>query len=188
MITSQDWSQALRMAISKYFNNITEPLICLEIGSFEGQGSITIHNNMCKHPESRLYCIDPWDDVYVKGSSNYTDIDNLFINQYEKFINNTRDFYKIIPMRGYSGEVLNNLDIMFDFIFVDGDHSPEGVYMDGLICLKKLKPNGYILFDDYGFVHNGVECREGIDKFLNDFKNEIEVVEINEYCLIKKVT
>ena len=40
-------------------------MICLEIGSFEGRGSLLIHECCCNNEKSILYCVDPWDDEYV---------------------------------------------------------------------------------------------------------------------------
>ena len=41
------------------------------------------------------------------------------------------------------------LDRTFDLIFIDGDHTYEGVKNDFQRYKKFLKPQGYILFDDY---------------------------------------
>ena len=52
-----------------YKNKPIEQVTCVEISSFEGMGSIVIHDYLCNNINSKLYCIDPFDDEYVKGSS-----------------------------------------------------------------------------------------------------------------------
>jgi hypothetical protein len=36
-----------------------------------------------------------------------------------------------------------------NFVYIDGDHSPEQVYKDAVNMLPKMKSNGIILFYDY---------------------------------------
>jgi hypothetical protein len=42
-------------------------MTCVEIGCFEGQGTNIMTKLLCSHEESKIYCIDPWEDVYVIG-------------------------------------------------------------------------------------------------------------------------
>lgn len=53
--------------------------------------------------------------------------------------------------QGRSHDVLASFpDSYFDAIFVDGDHSFDGIYGDILRSLRKLKPNGILAGHDYG--------------------------------------
>jgi hypothetical protein len=45
----------------------------------------------------------------------------------------------------------------FDFIYIDADHSYEGVKRDIAASHAKVKPGGYLLFNDYTFWSSG-EC------------------------------
>jgi hypothetical protein len=40
-------------------------------------------------------------------------------------------------------------DNYFDFIYIDGDHSLEGVWRDIVVAKRKVKTNGFLVFDDY---------------------------------------
>lgn len=42
------------------------------------------------------------------------------------------------------------LDGSLDFVFIDGDHSYEGVKRDVLAWLPKVKPGGWLMGHDYG--------------------------------------
>ncbi len=62
----------------------------------------------------------------------------------------------------YTNEYLNTTNLEFDFIYIDASHEPEDVLDDAIGSFKKLKPNGIIIFDDYGWGN----CKYGIDGFL----------------------
>lgn len=165
---TQDWSIFLAPSLSKLFPTPpTKPMKAVEIGSFEGRGTRTLFERLAAHHrDSRLYCVDPWQDVYVPGkTSKFGDIDQLFIGQYQRFLRNTRDLgTKIVPMKGMSDQVVPMIGDRLDFALIDGDHSPEQVYRDASMLLPLMRKGGVILFDDYPWIHNGVRCSEGIDR------------------------
>jgi predicted O-methyltransferase YrrM len=59
-----------------------------------------------------------------------------------------------------------------DFAYIDGDHSPEQVYKDAVNIFEKMKPNSIILFDNYLWNVNNIITKNGIDKFLDEYKNK----------------
>jgi len=150
---------------------------CVEIGSFEGRGSVLIYNNLCKHTDSRLYCIDPFDDEYVKGNDTLAFWNNACNGQYGRFKYNTSNLTKIIEMKGGSDSMIPLLeDNSIDFCYIDGDHSPEQVYKDIVHMFGKMKNNSIVLFDDYLWERNGIVTRVGIDKFLEEYKGKYELL------------
>lgn len=142
---------------------------CVEIGSFEGGGSIVINNRLCTNKDSILHCIDPFDDEYVKGNESMAFWNDVCIGQYARFKSNTKHIQKIIEMKGYSDTMIPYLeDDSIDFCYIDGDHSPEQVYKDATNMVCKMKNNGIILFDDYLWEKNGIVTKKGIDRFLEE--------------------
>jgi FkbM family methyltransferase len=183
---TQNWSGSLYNFLKNY-KTPEQPQLCVEIGSFEGRGSIYIHDKLCGNPESRLICIDPWEDHYTL-KKEFSDIDHFFKGQYNTFLNNTGHLPKIIPKRGYSYQVIQTLENnTVDFVFIDGDHSPEGVYTDAKLMFPKIKKEGVILFDDYNWTHNGLKCGDGIDRFILEFKDNIEIIFKGDYVYLKKI-
>ena len=63
-------------------------MTCVEIGSFEGRGSILICDYLCMNDDSKLYCIDPLDDEYVKGDDKMAFWNSACVGQLSKFRNN----------------------------------------------------------------------------------------------------
>ena len=62
------------------------------------------------------------------------------------------------------GRTLKNMNIKFDIIFIDGDHTYEGVKLDFFNYASFLKDDGLLIFDDY----NKAPTNKGVFKFIND--------------------
>ena len=48
-----------------------------------------------------------------------------------------------------STELAKLPDRYFDWIYIDGDHSLEGVRRDAAVAAAKIKPDGVLVFNDY---------------------------------------
>ena len=184
---TQDWATNLIGSIKKSYRHMPEnAMICLEVGSFEGRGTLLIENALCQHDGSKVYCVDPWEDMYVNGDNRFNSIDSLFVGQYDRFLNNTKGHSKIVALRGKSDDMIKNVPEEVDFAYIDGDHSPEQVYKDGVNVMSKMKSGGIIVFDDYPWEHNGVKCKDGIDRFLQEFEGKYVII-TKEYHVILRV-
>lgn len=173
---TQNWNEELTNVLEKIYPiNPVEPMVCVEIGSFEGKGSIKIIEKMCVNPNSLLYCVDPWEDKYVNNEL-FSNLDHYFIGQYERFKNNTKGIHKIIELRGQSDFVIDKIEHLVDFAFIDGDHSEKQVYKDGVMMFEKMRNGGIMVFNDYGWIHNGENCGKGIDRFLEEYKDNIDIL------------
>ncbi len=59
-----NWVEAFFVSMNILFpEKVETPMTCLEIGSFEGMGSLKIVETLCSHPDSRLCCVKTWDVV-----------------------------------------------------------------------------------------------------------------------------
>ena len=173
-----------------WFNNIDEddykdrPINYLEIGAFYGANILSVAESYGLHNDSKLYCIDPWEDYeeYPEYKTEQSTIYNSFINNIEK--SGVKD--KIIINRGYSNsEVLKFQDEFFDIIYIDGNHEPEYVLEDAVLSFRKLKKNGIMIFDDYSDEWSGT--KRGIDAFLSAYHKKIQYLgERRTQVFIKK--
>lgn len=176
---TQNWTPHLETALDTLFPElVTTRFTAVEIGCFEGKGSLLMASKLCAYPESRLYCIDPWDDVYIKTDERLSTpkINGMCLGQYGRFISNTKSEARIIPLKGTSDERIPELPDDLDFAYIDGDHTPEQVYKDAIHIFRKMKPGGIVLFDDYQFSVNGVITAEGIDRFLEEHACDLEIL------------
>jgi predicted O-methyltransferase YrrM len=153
---------------------IRRPINYLEIGTFYGANLISVANTYGIHNDSKLYCIDPWNDYdeYLEYKNQQSNIYNMFIQNVETSgVKN-----KIIIKRGYSNiEIPKFQDEMFDIIYIDGNHEPEYVLEDAVLSFRKLKKEGFMIFDDYNW--GGPELtKRGIDGFLSGYHKRINIL------------
>jgi predicted O-methyltransferase YrrM len=163
-----------------------KPINYLEIGAFYGANIISVAMTYGLHKDSKLYCIDPWEDY-----NDYSEYKNEQPQIYEGFIENIKNSGfqdKIIINRGYSNKELCKFDDdFFDIIYIDGNHEAAYVLEDAVISFRKLKKNGIMIFDDYGW--GGPEyVKKGIDAFLSAYSKRIEYLNnIDTQIFIKKI-
>jgi SAM-dependent methyltransferase len=76
---------------------------------------------------------------------------NLSLIQYDKFpIKSALDVGVVRLHQGDSSEVLRTFeDGLLDWIYIDGDHSYEGVQKDIEQAVRVVKPDGLLIFNDY---------------------------------------
>ena len=193
-VFTQDWSTFFEQSLKSLFPTpIYNTMTCLEIGSFEGRGTLMMIDKLCKHPNSKVYCVDPWNDAYVAGSEVFKEWDDKFIGQFERFKHNTKDYNdKIISLRGCSNEMISQIpDASIDFAFIDGDRPDRPdrpahqVYLDGKLTLRCMKPGGIIIFDDYLWKCGTEVTAIGVDKFVEEFSGQVEVIQKNDQLVIK---
>jgi FkbM family methyltransferase len=150
----------------------------LEIGCFEGLTSRYICENLLKSG-GRMICVDPLTDEYLPGHPD----NHMFVGQYERFIKNTKG-YPIELIRETTPQAFGKLwDYQFDFIYIDGDHRENEVFLDGCNAFRVTKVGGHILFDDYEWRE---ETKRGIDKFLDTHRPKITVLHKGYQVLIRK--
>lgn len=188
---TQDWNGEF----IKNTQNLKDFNLCIEIGSFEGLTSNYIVDNLLS-TDGKLICIDPLTDNYLNDNLSEIDIIknngefSYFNNQYDRFINNVDEHIntgKIELVRELSSKSFKSLIEKYkgkvDFIYIDGDHRPEGVYIDSINSFELCKIEGFILFDDYLWE----DTKDGIDKFLLEFQDKIEIIIKDYQVLIKKI-
>ena len=155
-------------------NYKNKPINYLEIGTFYGANILSVANSYGLHYDSKLYCIDPWEDYddYPEYKNEQPSIYNSFL----KNIENSGAREKIIINRGYSNNEIPKFENdFFDIIYIDGNHEPEYVLEDAVLSFRKLKKGGIMIFDDYGWGGPDLTIR-GIDGFLHGFHKKITVI------------
>ncbi len=170
--------------VNQYNNH---PINYLEIGAFYGANLLSVAKTYGLHSDSKLHCIDPWVDY-----DEYPEYKNEQSSIYEAFMMNlqasgSKD--KITIHRGYSNaEIIKLHDDFFDIIYIDGNHEPEYVLEDAVLSFRKLKKDGIMIFDDYGWGGPDLTQR-GIDAFMSGYHKRIQQLgEKNSQVFIRKTT
>ena len=130
----------------------------LEIGTFRGKTSILFARVLeAIGSEKEVVTVDPYiqkfpesDITRQRGMVNTTG--NEMKKEYDRFLSNLEKLDVKKHKKHYlmkSQEAAELLEgTLFSFIFIDGDHSEEGVLTDFACCAPLLSPNGIIAFDD----------------------------------------
>ena len=137
----------------------------LEIGTFHGSSLAYLIVEMINQNKTfDIHVIDPLLDYSMEGENSLRKGDHE--NQSEIFHKNMKDVEQYFTLhQDFSYNVLPTFTPdYFDFIFVDGDHSTEGVYSDLTLSWKVLKIGGILAGDDYGAADG--DTKIGIDRFF----------------------
>jgi predicted O-methyltransferase YrrM len=163
-------------------------LYFLQLGVYTGDASVWLLNNVLTGAGTLLLDVDTWEgsDEDAHKSISFSAVYELYKKRMEPYDNlrsvrnNTYNFL-------LSNKERNNL---FDFIYIDADHTTVGVLMDAELSFPLLKSGGIMAFDDYTW---GAEMPPhltpalGIDLFLERHEGEYETLVINSQVWIKKI-
>jgi len=137
---------ALYKCMKRHFSNMK--VSCVEIGSYLGASSCFIAAGLGEG--SRLYCVDTWLNDAMKYDE--ADIDAAPRDTYSSFVSNTRTHIgKIVPIRLKSVEAIELVPDSIEFLFLDGDHSYEGVKADWDCYSERLHSGSIVVFHDTGW-------------------------------------
>jgi hypothetical protein len=142
-----DEKVTLHRIISRRANQVNT---CIEIGSFLGSSACFIASAL--KIGSKLHCIDTWKNDAMKYSDGDKDVDPR--DTYEEFKSNTRNYSKsIVASRIWSTDfdtsIISKMGI--DFMFIDGDHSYDGVNGDWDHFSPFMNKNSLVAFHDTGW-------------------------------------
>jgi predicted O-methyltransferase YrrM len=118
--------------------------LAVEVGSYLGSSSLFIASALkARGKGSLLYCVDTWlNDAMSEGN----------MDTFTAFKSNTSGHAGVIrPLRGCSLNMAKGFDEPIDFLFIDGDHSYDGVKADVDAWFSKLKPGATVAFHDIGW-------------------------------------
>lgn len=125
----------------------------VEIGSYLGASSCLLAKGL---ESGKLYCIDTWENDAMSEGNRDT---------YNEFRINTKKYKeKIIEVRGWSYDsvdVIKAANKPIDLLFIDGDHSYEGVKKDWDLYSPMLSSGSIVIFHDYGWA-------EGVQKVVHE--------------------
>ena len=153
----------------------------LEIGTFEGRSALFVRKfKNCK----KIICVDPYIN-YRNNPHNFTmtDVCKSVSAIFAKLQDN-----KIKLLKKKSNFFFSKNKLMFDVIYIDGDHGYKQVKKDFNNSMKFLEKDGILIFDDfYWFVKN--KKKSSCDAILECFeiyKNELKIIFIDHQIIFKR--
>ena len=152
-----------------------------EIGVFEGYNTREFAKNSPK--DARVYAIDP----FFKGALGFSYGKIIARREWRR----CKLQEKIVVVEGLSWDSHNSIPDNLDFLFIDGDHSFEGVARDFESYKSKIGKDGIIAFHDARTFDRGWTTSEwGPVKFVDSVirtNKEWEIVEeTDSIVLIRK--
>lgn len=155
---------------------INTDITYLEIGCFAGASASLVSS----HPSVRkTYSIDLGSPIN----------ENIAIRNVHKFKNDFCE-YKYFKGNSTNSEIINSVKkevLSVDIFLIDGDHRYNGVIYDFENYVELVKPNGYILFDDYLDFKHSPEVKPAVDAIVNTInKDDFEIIGTLKYDLIKE--
>lgn len=149
----------------------------LEIGCYDG-GTTIFLGNICKN----LITIDQPNPARFDTFRYYIDDPNLYGTK----LLNTKTNFNYISGNSHKQETIDNVrkilgDNKLDLLFIDGDHSYDGVKMDFEMYSTLVRPGGIIAFHD---VHES-SFHETHNCYVHNYWKEIkEIYKTNKtfYC------
>lgn len=142
-----------RVTLSKLARG--KKIVC-EIGSYIGASASAMGTSLVGADGAVLFCVDTWNNDAMSEGERDT---------YEAFLRNTTAVSEcIVPVRGYSTDVVSQISSQvehLDLLFIDGDHSYEGVKADWDAYKHLLRPGTTVAFHDFGWA-------EGVQRLITE--------------------
>ena len=133
----------------------------VEIGSFCGASTITLAEGSIRGNNKEVTAIDPHSEMQVK-QSRYEAVSIIYHDTkkiFEKNISKIKAYNLIKPIYKKSQDVPWKKPI--GLLFIDGEHTYDGVKRDFINFGKFVILQGYVIFHDYG-------TEKGITKFIDE--------------------
>jgi predicted O-methyltransferase YrrM len=165
------------MGASDFFDrNMTEfidkpNLRFLEIGSWVGTSAIEQVKNVLSGNNSTITCVDIWSDSKVE--EYFDERTATYANKIAKIKNNSKIWLE------------QNQDQLFDFIYVDGDHTAESIEADTRLSWAMLKIGGVMALDDV-LLNN--ETEQANNAFMESVKDKATIIENGYQIWLRKTT
>jgi len=110
-------------------SGMVSPTYILEIGTFTGYSTICLAKGL--KPEGKVITVEINDEL--------AEFANLYFTKAR-----VRD--KIVQMNGRAQEIIPELELSFDLVYIDGDKREYSEYFD--LVSDKVTPGGYIIADN----------------------------------------
>jgi MMP 1-O-methyltransferase len=148
-----------------------KPRVCVEIGSARGKSACYVGMALRDNGSGKLYAIDP------HTRTNWNDARSVETSEiFEKNVNAVGVEQYVQMVRKTSEEAARDWDQPIDLLFIDGDHSYEGVRHDWELFSRFLTKFGVTVFHDTIWdVEPDPMCTRtdiGVPRFVDELRRE----------------
>jgi len=147
-----------------------KPATCVEIGSARGKSACYIGTALAENGRGRLYAIDPHRSTDWNDAESADTLETLRTNVTALGLS---DYVTIV--RSTSAEAAQGWQMPIDLLFIDGDHSYEGVKCDWDLFVPYVQPFGIVVFHDtaWEIAEHRVQARAdmGVPRFVDELRD-----------------
>lgn len=188
---TQDWftenipylKEGLKQFVGQPFVNF------LEIGSYEGRSTLWFLENILTGENSGITCIDDFSSVRRVTELGIDDGDIK-----SRLLNNLKEHEgRFMLLEGRSQAVMRSQNFydIFDAAYIDGSHRADDTLEDLINSWYALRPNGYLLIDDYLWNYGRYAIQEvpktAVDVFLQVYKDKVKpILFTNKLAVLQK--
>lgn len=153
-----------------YFQELEGDVV--EIGSWQGRSTAFFAHAVKDSGNGQVYAVDHFkgnvgkEHFYVMGAEDLSDLKQGFVNNMEKV--GVSEHVTLLDMPNVEA-VKHIKDKSVRFLFIDGDHTKEGISKDIELFFPKLKAGAIVAFDDFSTGFPGV--MEVVDNLLQENKH-----------------
>lgn len=136
--------------------------VIVELGSYLGASTCFLSAGV-RSKGGKVYAVDTWENTAMSEGPRDT---------FAEFSKNTESQKEhIIVLRGVSIDMAKRFGMKVNLLFIDGDHSYEGCFLDWNSWSKHLDEGAIVVFHDYGWA-------EGVQRVVNEFVRPLAKKEI----------
>ena len=158
----------------------------LQLGVFTGDASVWLLDNVLTDPSSKLDDVDTWDgsDEEVHHAMDFADVYKTYCSKTQEYKNVSSHQVDTVT---YLAERRKEI---YDFIYIDADHTATSVINDAIHSWRTLKSDGIMAFDDFNWKHeDGMLYMpfRAIEFFCWAFQSKLEVLDMNNQVWVRKL-
>jgi predicted O-methyltransferase YrrM len=161
----------------------------LELGVFEGRSTRWFLDNVLTGENTHIDCVDPWELIYKVRTSippkrfrNYKTPVRVRKRFEENVMRLDLDRAKQFQMFSHEFFAGSAETPVYDFVYVDGDHSYAGCLYDLRETFKRLKHHGIMIVDDTELIEDVLKAtKEFADGYDNAKRIYAELTEAQWY-------
>lgn len=131
-------------------------LTYVEIGCYAGGSSCLI----LQRPNTQVFAIDLANPIPQSVVMKNVNKFNTHNNKFEYIQGNSQQIVTLDKLKSLIDEI--------DVLFIDGDHSVQGVKKDFSMYSPMVKQGGYIVFDDYLDKVHSPQVRGAVDEIVSN--------------------
>ena len=146
-----------------------KPETCVEIGSARGKSACYIGIALTENGRGRLYAIDPHRATHWNDADSADTLEAIRANIAALGLSE-----QVTIIRSTSEEAARDWRHPIDLLFIDGDHSYEGVKRDWDLFVPHVKPFGVVVFHDtaWEIADHQMQARPdmGVPRFVDELR------------------